>query len=131
MKIKVCEKNREKIAAAIDKVQSKARARTIDVDDIFWYCERIEKTYGFIPKSHRSDSVFSIDKHAQSFPNAYHGRPESTQFDLLYRNGNYYLMTVGRVFTRSSDNLEVAAVLSQEAKDALLNAYAYPAKYRL
>ena len=130
MKIKVTEQNLQKIQTAIDAVQDKARVRTIDADDVFDYCERISDIYRMIPKKNLSGSEFSIDNHAQNFPNAYKGIPESTQFTLLYKSGNFYLTDVARRQTQREYH-DITARLSEEARASLLDAYTTPVKHGL
>lgn len=131
MKIKVCEKNRSKIEKAIEAVQAKAKARTIDADDIFRYCDRLSDTYKMIPKKALNSATFEVDKHAQSFPGAYHGIPESTQFELAFTSsGGFFLTEVKRTRTRGGA-YEIVAWLPTEAKEALLSAYTTPVKYGL
>lgn len=123
-----CEANRDKLGIALDEAQKQAKVRYIGVSTIENYCERIADIYRMIPKKHLEGCTFTVDHHAQNFPNAYKYRPESTQFDLLYHAGCFWVTDIRRDTTRRNGH-EITANLTQAAKDALVKAYTIPTLY--
>ena len=119
MFIVLSEKNRDRITAAIEEAQKKARIRLIDTCDIFNYAEQVEKTCCNISKKNLEGTRAYIDKHAQTFPGAYKGIPESTQFGLLFSAGTWKLTGIARGRTLGSTQ-EIRIKLSESAKDAII-----------
>ncbi len=95
--IRVTEKNAEKITAAIDNAQSKARVRTICRADIRDAIEEIEKNLSRrLYKKDWLGLTFGVDVHGQSFPGAYKGTPESTRFSLVRRSSGWFVDKIVR-----------------------------------
>lgn len=95
MKINVS--NSAKIQSAIDAVQVNCRARTINATDVQAYAERLQTWLDGI--LHRKDQVgltFYVDAHAQSFPGAYKGIPQSTKFTLTRTSTGFFLINAYR-----------------------------------
>lgn len=113
--------NASKIKAEIDAVQKQCRARTIDVADIISYTDLITQRMG-VPLAHLEGCEFRVDTHAQHFPNAYRGMPESTQFTLLYKSRKWRLTGV---FREQCHNglMTVWCKLTPEAEMAIVKKY--------
>ena len=96
MKINV--KNEKKIHAAIEKAEGgRVSARTIDYADIQHAVKKIEtRLHTLLRKSDWTGLQFTVDPNAQSFPGAYRGLPESTQFRLLRGSSAWFVTIIGR-----------------------------------
>lgn len=116
--------NAEKIMNAINDVQGKAKARTIDsFEDIERILEDIHQRLGDIPKKALEGTLVYYD-FRQHFPSAYRYLPDSTHLDLVYRKGTWRLLRVGR--GRCPNTLKQYPYelhLSDEAKEAILRRY--------
>lgn len=102
-------------------VQTRCSARTIQPSDIIRALDKIERSWG-IPKKYMIGCKVSVDINAQSFPNAYHGIPESTKFTAEYKAGSWRITDIRRGHVRSATNA-VLATLTDEAKQAILAKY--------
>ncbi len=95
--IRVTKKNADKITQAIDKAQSAARVRTICRADVFDAVEEIEKKLSkLLYKKDWLGLEILVDTHAQSFPGAYRGTPESTFFVLIRRPSGWFMDRIRR-----------------------------------
>lgn len=115
--------NRNKIEKALDEVQKRCTARTIDYFDIVHELKAVINQLCFVctKKGLENTSVW-IDVNGQNFPNAYKFSPESTQFRALYLKGKWRLMYIGRDFCKSyAQRWEVS--LSETAKQCILDSY--------
>ena len=74
------EDKREAIEKALEEIQKRCTARTIDFDDVKKALEMASENCPIQTKTIRAGIRFSIDPNGQSFPNAYRkkGRPVST-----------------------------------------------------
>lgn len=118
LNIIINEKNKAKVEAVLNEVQGKCRERTITADNIYKFCESINKAYR-IYKKDLEGSSFDVDHHAQDFPKAYKYKANSTQFTVQYKKGKFVLIDVCRFGTRRSKQ-KVLATLSEETKKAIL-----------
>lgn len=75
--------NVARLAAELDRVQSRARVRTVSAEDIGKALDRITARFR-IPKTAMEGVRVTVDLNAQKFPNAYNGIPESTFFSAVY-----------------------------------------------
>lgn len=113
------ETNKDKIKAAIQEVEGKATARTIDYDDIIRATQRIEKMLG-IPKKYLEGIRYDVDIYAQNFPKAYKYRAESTQFVIEYLKGKWRLVSVERAYTRTAGHDYKCLTMPEETKKAII-----------
>lgn len=112
----------EKLAAALDEVQRRAKVRTISADDVKSALLSINKKLD-IPKKHLDGVQICVDIHAQTFPSAYKYRPESTQFVAVNIRGTWYVTGVSRSDTMRPTKA-VLCRLTDEAKAALVESRA-------
>lgn len=87
--------NAEKINAALTEVQEKCKVRTIDVDDIFQACSRIEDQLS-ISKVAMDGVKATVNMCKEKFPKAYKYVPEATHFSIEFKSGKWYLTDVTR-----------------------------------
>lgn len=111
--------NMAKIEAWIKEAEGKATARTIKAQDIADACQYIEKTLG-IAKTHMEGVEFSVDIHAQNFPNAYKYRAESTQFEVIRQGGKWRVTNICRYFTRRAGHDYECTFMPETTKDAII-----------
>ena len=97
-KIKVTAERRDEIEAALKKNQGRAKVRVIDFEDLIELASRIEeKVEKLLYKKDRAGLTFSANYYAQSFPNSYDYRPESTWIDFAYgKGGDLYITKIYR-----------------------------------
>lgn len=113
--------NEKKINDWLDEVQKKSRVRMISLNTIKYNLERVEKQLN-IPKKYMEGVIVTCDDHAQDFPSAYKGIPESTYFKAIYSKGKWRILDIYRnTTTRSSARFSVQ--LPQETQDAILKKY--------
>lgn len=105
---------------AINAAQDRARVRTICAEDIIDTCESVQKKLD-IPQTALEGVQIIVDRHAQKFPAAYNGRPESTIFRAVYAGRKWHLLDVYRNDTRRPGH-GTAIVLTDMAKSAVLAA---------
>ena len=100
MKINVT--NLEAIAKTIKKVEGKATARTINVNDITETVQLIEnKLSTLLPKKDWNGITVACDPNAQNFPGAYKYDPSSTTFILVRGSSSWFVTSMGRGFCHS------------------------------
>lgn len=96
--IRINVNNIEKINAAIATAEGRATARCITADDIHIMIDEIEST--LIKRMYKKDWAgleFSVDPNAQSFPGAYRGTPESTQFTVMRKASGWFVTDISRM----------------------------------
>ena len=106
------------ISAELDTVQNRCTVRTITYQDIIDALELIERRLG-VPKASLDGTKISADLHAQTFPGAYKGIPESTIFFAENRRGTWYITDIKRIRTRGK-TCGVSAILSDTTKAAII-----------
>ena len=123
-KIIIDDNHRERISAALDAVQARARVRTITVDEIYDTCEEIVQKLN-IPKTHLSGCRFHCDLNSQDYPNAYRQIPEATIFKVEYKNNKWYLLDVCRTQQPKNGgyNKQIHAILTDAAKAAIIKRF--------
>lgn len=96
MKIGIARK--EKITAEIDRVQVKAKVRTIDVSCIDTLVKQLEsRLYDLkIAKKNWRGMKFVLDFHAKKFANAYKWTPYSTIVHIERGNSNWNITNICR-----------------------------------
>ena len=112
------ERNRARLQAVIDDVQKRTRVRNIDAEDVEKALDKITKHLDISHKA-LTGTRASVDLFAQHFPNAYDGRPTSTQFAAVYRANNWHVVDVWRGETRGTSSRTVEMSLSDTARQAL------------
>ena len=83
----------------IARAEGRATVRRLDVDDIM---DALDSVPRCVLKKHLPGCEVHCDPNAQSFPNAYHYRPDSTHFSAVYRPSGWYLARVYRDTCTSS-----------------------------
>lgn len=108
------------LRSVLDDVQYRCTARTVTASDVLTALDRIQRKLNITKKALEGTTVH-VDLHAQSFPGAYHGIPESTQFCAVFRSGSWRVTDISR--DRCTTRLYTVN-LSDSAKLAVLdNAY--------
>lgn len=108
-----------KLKAELDRVQKRARVRTIKVRDVLYSLARLEKGLD-VPKRCLEGLKVRIDCNAQDYAKAYNGIPYSTQFEAEYRNG-WKITAIERCKARRNGKghrVEIIAI-SDEAKEKI------------
>lgn len=106
--MKINLKNREKIESVLDQVQHRAKTRTISYEDIYETIERIEQRLELrLLKEDWRGLKFNVDLGAQRFPEAYRGKPMSTQFQVERGSKAWFVTNISRAGCHRSVNHEV------------------------
>lgn len=108
----------EKIQAAIDAAQCKARVRCITAQEVLRFCDRVASHLS-ITKKAMNRVRFTADLNAQLYPSAYRGIPQSTVFCAEYRRNCWYLTDVFRGNQYSTRRVSLVT-LTDDAKAAIL-----------
>lgn len=111
------------LTAEIESVQTRCRERLINAEAI---CRKIveietDRFHGISKKNLEGTTITALDLNAQSFPNAYKWRPESTQVDLLFKSGSW---RVTAIYRGRCDKNGGYITLSDTARTAILSAIA-------
>lgn len=114
-------KNNAALHATLDCIQSRSRVRSIAVDDIYKAAAHVEKKLG-IPKKALEGVQVHVDLYAQTFPSAYRGIPESTQFDMVFSKCFWRVVKVSREQCKSSGH-DYSVTFSDEARKALVERF--------
>lgn len=115
MKINI--NNKEKIEAALNEVQSRAKARTISYEDILETIEHIEEKLN-ISKKAMVGVIARVSLYCEHFAGSYKGVPMGTEFTIQRFSSGWFLTGVSR------ENIEhvrkYRLTLSESAKAAIL-----------
>ena len=115
----------DKLTAAIAAVEGpRVSARTIDAEDIqYAVSSTIEKLLAkLLSKKDWRGLKFAVDLHAQIFPAAYRGSPESTQF-IVERGANAWFVTsICRGSTNGPQGKIIPLNLSDKATELVAHA---------
>lgn len=84
----------EKITAVLDAANGKSRERLADYTAVLYAANTLDRKFMGINKE---GLKIDVNPHAQSFANSYKGVPMTTCFTLLYKYGNWRLMSANRV----------------------------------
>ncbi len=117
--IKIIPDNFERLRTEIDAVQSRARVRRLTPEGIARACNIAFQRLGISKKACEGVQI-DVDEHAQTFPGAYRGLPESTHFRAIYKRGAWYLTDVRRAPVRCT-TAAVVITLTDAAKQAILS----------
>lgn len=93
MKINI--KNTEKLESALAAAQARAKVRTVDADDIRRAALAVKNRLG-IPRCRMVGITANVDLHADIYPGAYKGTPESTQFTLAWTASGCFVTDISR-----------------------------------
>lgn len=110
--------NAEKLTAAIKTAEGRATARTITAADIMDALETIEERLG-IPKAHMIGITAEVDVNAQTFPNAYKYRPESTQFEAKRTASGWKVVNIYRGTTHGPST-RYSLTLTDKARESII-----------
>lgn len=115
------EKNKVALEDALDRIQSRSRVRTVTVKDVYEAAEHVEQKLGITKKALEGVRVY-VDLAAQTFPSAYRGIPESTQFDMVFSKRFWRVVKVSREQCKSSGH-DYSVTFSDEARKALVERF--------
>ena len=117
------EHNRNKIEKALDEVQKRCTARTIDYFDIVHELKAVINQFSKVctKKAFENTSVL-IDVNGQNFSNAYKFSAKSTQFGAVYSKGKWRLVYLDRDWCRTYAQ-RWNIFLSETAKLSILESY--------
>lgn len=120
-KIIIKEENREKIEAALEAAQKRARVRRITADDVFSWKQRIERKFWGVANYRLKGTTVWINKYAQRFARAYHGIPQSTWFAVKKVKAGWALVDVSRDIC--TETVSRVVDLPDLAKEGILRQY--------
>lgn len=115
--------NKSKIEKALDEVQKRCTARTIDYFDIVHELKAVNSQLCFVcTKKGLENTSVLIDVNGQNFPSAYKFSAESTQFGAIYLKRKWRLVYIGRDYCKAySQRWHI--YLSETAKQNILDSY--------
>ena len=117
------EHNRSKIEKALDEVQKRCTARTIDYYDIINELKAVDNQFSKVcTKKAFENTEVLIDVNGQDFPNSYKFSAYSTQFRALYSKGKWRLVYLERDWCRTYSQ-RWRITLSDPAKECILHEY--------
>lgn len=116
----ISETNRAIIEVMLNKAQRMAKVRTISFGDLAIICNRIEERLD-VPKKAMEGCIYSVDYHAQQFPGAYKGIPESTHVTVMFHLNKWRLMTAERFKTSSPKTAFMCIAMPDALKQALID----------
>lgn len=117
MKIKVADL--EKVTEAISLAEGRAKERLVSAEDVVTATQIIEKHLGITKKAMEGTTAY-IDLNAQHFANAYKYQADSTQFELLYTKGVWYLTNIFRGRCGQNADKRIRLKLTETGISALL-----------
>ena len=117
------EHNKDRIEKALDEVQKRCTARTIDYEDILAELKAVDEQFSKVcTKKCFEGSEIMVDVNGQTFPNSYKFSAYSTQFRAVYLKSKWRLMYIGRDFCKTY-NQRWHIYLSETAKQCILDSY--------
>lgn len=122
MKIIINGNHTEKLASALETIQARCTARTLTADRIEDILNSAASKLGISKKAMAGTKL--VFTGAKQFPNAYKGIPESTHFTAEH-NGRFWVITDITRSTCPDRAADTHLTLSESAKAALLERYAY------
>lgn len=117
--IRIEEKNRDKINAAIKEAEGKARERLVDYDMLIASIKCFERHYEMTTKKHWEDMRVVLNPHAENFPNAYKYTPYGTVCTICRSKGKWILSNVRRDYVNNEKRF-VVRNLSEETKKEII-----------
>lgn len=100
MNIIIKQENHLKLEKVLNDVQKKCRTRIIEVKDIEYTIDKINKNFNHVPKKYMEGIEIECDLYAFNPPQNYKGTPCSTIFKISYKYGEWRLFDVDRYITR-------------------------------
>lgn len=117
--IKICVESMDALNTVLEEVQKNARVRLVTAEDLIDSVETVRK-YLDIPRKYMMGVSYSVDVHAQAFPSAYSGTPESTVLYVRFASGGTaYLAGAARERCRAPSR-KYQVELTADAEKALL-----------
>ena len=120
--IVVKDSNKERINKIFDEVQARASVRTCSYFDVTYAIKELEKKFN-IPKKYLKGVKVFCSPHAQNFPSAYKGYPESTYFRLEHNGTGWKVTRIARYEMYHNGEKHYSVTLTDEAKTAILRKY--------
>lgn len=117
--IRIEEKNRDKINAAIKEAEGKARERLMDYDMLIKNIQIFERHYAMTTKKHWENMRVVINPHAENFPHAYKYTPYGTVCTIFRTKGKWNLVYVERDYVNGEKNFKVKN-MSEETKKEII-----------
>lgn len=111
------DKSASALRSVLDDVQHSCTARTVSASDVLTALDRIQRKLSITKKALEGTTVH-VDLHAQTFPGAYHGIPESTQFRAVFHSGSWRVTDISR---DRCTTRQYTVALSDSAKLAVLD----------
>jgi hypothetical protein len=108
----------DKLAAALDDVQARAKVRTISADEMVEALEGFRKRVGVTKKAFIGTRV-TVSLHSQLMPGAYKYVPEGTVFNAEYRAGGWHITSIYRANVNTGGRV-ISAKLSEDAAAAVV-----------
>lgn len=117
------ERNIQKIEKALNEVQKRCTARTINYYDIINELKSVSNQFSKVcTKKAFENTEILIDVNGQVFPKAYEFSAKSTQFRAVYSKGKWRLVYLGRDWCRTySQRWNI--FLSDTAKQCILETF--------
>lgn len=107
MNIILNHKHDAEVQAQLDKANHLARARTVDVDEVYGAVSVIEQKFKDCTRKSMEGLIVHVDLNSQHFPNAYAGIPMSTYFVLVYEKRSWRFVRAERLRCGGSKRYEV------------------------
>jgi hypothetical protein len=95
VKIRICKENEEQIQQELDRVQNRAKARVMDIPDLYKLTHRFEKILERLPNTQRSGIVFTYREVVGC--NSYKYNPKTTEIKLKRGTKDWFLTSVYRI----------------------------------
>ena len=113
--------NEQKLTEVLKEVQHRAIVRTITYSDIVKAVEHIEsRLERLLPVTAWRGIKVQVDINAQTFPGAYRGTPESTQFALIKGSSDWFVSAVSRGYVMSPSQ-KMILTLTDDHKEKMVN----------
>ena len=117
------EHNKDRIEKALDEVQKRCTARTINYYDILNELKAVDNQFSKVcTKKGFEGTTVLIDVNGQVFPNSYKFSAYSTQFRAVYLKSKWRLIYIGRDFCKTYSQ-RWYITLSDTAKECILQEY--------
>lgn len=121
MKIKINEKNIQKLEEALTQANGKCKERLVHAEDVYKAVDRILEKFN-IPKSRMEGIQIRVDLNAQSKPHAYKYAMYSTFFTIEFSKADAYLVNCERDYTEERFPFRVIN-FPDSAKEAICEKY--------
>ena len=121
MKIKINEKNKDKINDVLNNEQKRCSVRTTHYDDVVNEVEAVQSILDkLMYKKNQVGVIATIDPNAQDFPGAYQGIPTSTIITVEKCPSGWFLIDCKRTYCcRASQRVQLT--LTPDHEEAIIN----------